>query len=706
MNTRDLLEQCQLRLLNLDSLVDRIRSKSVGNVWSDASPLAPPPSPAESTMPGDTQKRAVSRCHECHGPLTQYHKGFPHGVNVCNLEHYDLCGGGIKEGNDKGGHFWNGCPEGFIAHPDSDKVSDTPFGASEESLSHDSVSESESSNDTVYEPDPGFSAPKEDALQTRSKKTESGKPEESGSISGGSNMDVSAKTPSLDKEDHLLDAEIAEIARLEREAKMIKIKMKKKQAQDDLDRLQRQARGEGARAKFDLDDMHEAVDIIRSQNNEKHSTRNTSLYTGPNMDEIRRDANTRVIVDDLMDDVHRTPALSNARQSGTSRPQFPPQFGKPRLKQNSHTQPQGTGYSIASPVQKSSEQLFKWVTGVDRYGAEYRTLVEATPPPKQAPPPQRKVVVPTEPGWVYDESSGRMYRSVHQPRSQHTVTQAGHGSHSRVVVNDPHYYPDNCRQRSVSTPVRHRREEAQSPDRSYVRRGTSTDNRGREDTHYSTSEDREGKGLSLASHARNLPVEYAKSVTSKNMSFALFVYGAVSELHSSLVGLSSPMERCVLEAKLQHIMNVIHVTCLNASPTEFKPVAWSVGRTYHNLVQSKVDLGRESWSEFNHLYRGSPHAAEMVAAEREHRVALERPPKSEKGVKGDKPGEKVEKSKTQKPLCSTWNDFESEGKCRWESENPGQSCNRSHHCTYCEKKGNSKTYHQERFCKRKLPEDK
>jgi hypothetical protein len=164
------------------------------------------------------------------------------------------------------------------------------------------------------------------------------------------------------------------------------------------------------------------------------------------------------------------------------------------------------------------------------------------------------------------------------------------------------------------------------------------------------------------------------------------------------------MERSVLEAKLQHIMNVVHVTCLNASQSDFKPVAWSVGRTYHNLVQTKVDLGRESWSEFNSLYRGSPHAAEMVAAEREHRVALAKHPKLEKAGTGDKPREKNDKSK--KPLCSTWNDFETEGKCKWESENPGQTCNRSHHCSYCEKKGNSKTYHQERFCKRKHADDK
>ena len=114
-----------------------------------------------------------------------------------------------------------------------------------------------------------------------------------------------------------------------------------------------------------------------------------------------------------------------------------------------------------------------------------------------------------------------------------------------------------------------------------------------------------------------------------------------------------------------------------------------------------MDLGRESWADFNTLYRGSPHAPEMVAAEREHRALLNRPPPA-KLV--ERVGKGAEKSK--KPLCSTWNDSETEGKCKWESSNPGQTCNRSHHCSFCEKKGNPKTNHQERFCQRKLTEDK
>ena len=102
------------------------------------------------------------------------------------------------------------------------------------------------------------------------------------------------------------------------------------------------------------------------------------------------------------------------------------------------------------------------------------------------------------------------------------------------------------------------------------------------------------KATSILTVPGNLPIESAKSTTSKNMSFPKFVYGATSEIHFSLIGCSPPMVKSEMEAKLRHMMNIIHVTFLNASQLDFKPVAWSLGRTYHNLVQAKVESGRES----------------------------------------------------------------------------------------------------------------
>ena len=56
-----------------------------------------------------------------------------------------------------------------------------------------------------------------------------------------------ATKAATDKEDLLLEAELAEIARLEREAKLVAAKLKKQKALEDLLRLNRQADGEGAR---------------------------------------------------------------------------------------------------------------------------------------------------------------------------------------------------------------------------------------------------------------------------------------------------------------------------------------------------------------------------------------------------------------------------------------------------------------------------
>ena len=126
-----------------------------------------------------------------------------------------------------------------------------------------------------------------------------------------------ATKAATDKEDLLLEAELAEIARLEREAKLVAAKLKKQKALEDLERLKRQAEGEGARSKGDFGNLHEAVDSIRTQNFVPHPSRRDNFqYTGPLMDEIRRDPLTHDKVDDLMDCVHGIPAFSNANHGG------------------------------------------------------------------------------------------------------------------------------------------------------------------------------------------------------------------------------------------------------------------------------------------------------------------------------------------------------------------------------------------------------
>ena len=703
LDTLAVLEQCRVRLLSLDDQVERIRSTSVSRQSeSDVTPVVPPPSPA--MMTGDTVKRSEARCHECHGPVANYHKGHPHGVDICNLEHYDLCAGDVVEGKDKGGHFWRGCPDGFAPHPDRENLleninsEEQTFVSPSDNSSLNSSDSSSATNDPTFKPGPGFEAPTGGGVQTRTGGASAiqddllgSKLDHTGGVTPGHQNSLPRAPPSSkskEEKDLLLEAEIAEIDRIERETKLLSIQLRKQKAQDDYDRLRRQALGEGARQKTTQDNLHRAVDGFRAQNSEQQfSGADMSGYRGPTIGQIRKDPSTCTEVNDLMDDVYRAPVFSHVQS----------RLGKPRIKQPSNINPAPTVHQprmFNAPSLPSPDKMFKWVTCVDRHGEEYKTLEEVTPPPRQPVQPRARLVVQTKPGWYYDDQSGRMYRAGHQSRSGHVRTDADNTS-----VHPGQYHHCEDKRRSVSTPVRQSRQNNLSPKRPAVRRRDSSD-RVPHDTYSEHMDEREGKPMSIVCHARTLPVESAKSVTSKNLSFAAFIYGAVRELHSSLTGLASPMDQDTMEAKLQHVMNVVHVTCLNAAVTDFKPVAWTVGRTYHNLVQAKVDLGRESWADFNVLYRGSPHAAEMVAAEREHRALLNRPPPKQ----AEKVGKGGEKAK--KPLCSTWNDSETEGKCKWEIDNPGLACNRSHHCSYCEKKGNPKTFHQERFCKRKLAEDK
>ena len=698
------LQLCSEKLLGLGTRVENLRRlSSSSEVFKDL--IAPPPSPAElstsestlSSMPVD---RVSPRCHECHGPITNYHSRYPHGIGNCPLQHYDLCPGNISEGKDRGGHLWRGCPNGYVPPGPQSLVPDNPEDGSIKSPSDFSYT-SLNSLDQTFAPSREVSPSGHGRPHTRSL----GEGAHLGSLLTESPNNGGSKTPKQKptnlvpsptqtslgtdsvfppqpkghlKEDLLLEAELAELALVEeRLEKLKKVREKKKKLEEDFDRLSRQSHGEGAKKKVEV---HEAVDRMRGENrSERQSRREASNYHGPTMEDIRRDTSTKDEVENLMGEVREIPALSRA--ANTQR------FGQPVLKTPAppvtpqrHRQQRFSSFSPAGKSQhvslgsrsRCSEILYRWETGVDKYGVEYKTLVEVTPEKSKATSIQS--VVPVEDGWVYDPELGRAYR--------------------RTVLSQERYRPS-------STPPRHGRPTLRSPVR-YQRAHSGTDwypSRVSQDRHLQP--EREGKPVTIVDHARQLPLECSRSITSKNVDFSMFMYGAIKEIHSARIGTAPPLESGLLEAKLQHLLNVIHVTCLNMNSTDFKPVAWSVGRTYHYLVQSKVDSGRESWLDFDQLHRGSPHASEMVAAEREHRVALANQLKPSKDVKkGDKKDDK-------KPLCSSWNNSEVEGKCKWETEHPDSKCNRSHHCSYCEKKsGNTRTNHQARFCKRKQDEDK
>ena len=693
LSATETLEKCSLRLEALSGNIDRIRSLSSST--STTVSRAPPPSPASPPQVTMPPKRAAARCHECHGPLTGYHQGYPHGLGVCQLEHYDMCPGGVLE-KDKGGHSWASCPQDYEPPAPFEQDGWNPNMVHD--AGHESDSQASQSSDPDYNPDNlsslapgGGSGP-----ETRSSHNPGGIKDVDGSLpptkppstsipvdvsSAASNF-VNLKINTNDETDVdlLLKAELAILAIAETKERKLKeladIRKRRDETQQNIDRLSRQAQGEGARRK---DTIHSNIDLLRTANQTVARSRvNESGYTGPTIGDIRLDDYTRGQVETMMEHVHSIPSFSNAPHQ---------RHGQPRLKQQtSQTQPSQPAFFAHGGANVGSKSptspVYKWVLMRNQYGEDYKELVQV-PQPKPKSPARPKLVVDTEPGWQYDEQSNRMYR-VQAP--------------AHTILPQQHSFTDS--RREGPTPVRHRAGVVHTPVRERLASGERLP--GIVQLSRQPVEEKEGKiPMSIASHARNMPLDCAKSATSRTMNFAIFMYGAIHELHSSRIGITPPMQRGVLEAKLQHLMNVVHVTCLNASTTDFKPVAWSIGRTYHNLVQSKVDSGCEGWADFDWLHRGSPHAAEMIAAEREHRAALMRKPERPE-IKNHKSDKKDE----EKPACYTWNEYEVEGKCKWEADHPWVKCIRSHHCSFCKKNNPSlRTLHQARFCKQKLGDE-
>jgi hypothetical protein len=52
-------------------------------------------------------------------------------------------------------------------------------------------------------------------------------------------------------------------------------------------------------------------------------------------------------------------------------------------------------------------------------------------------------------------------------------------------------------------------------------------------------------------------------------------------------------------------------------------------------------------------------------------------------------------------LCSSWNNSDTRGKCKWEVENEGRKCNRQHYCSWCKAENNQTNFHQKSFCKKR-----
>ena len=159
---------------------------------------------------------------------------------------------------------------------------------------------------------------------------------------------------------------------------------------------------------------------------------------------------------------------------------------------------------------------------------------------------------------------------------------------------------------------------------------------------------------------------YSSQIKANNMNLALFSYGSIKHLLALMDGTLQQVSNSEFVNRLQHILNVLEISCLGSSMSDFDTHAWKVGREYDSKIVRDIETGHKSWETLGSSIDPTAwaFAKELV------------PPKT-------KPNND-RNTKSQK-ICTTWNTFKDSG-CHYEHNNAGETCVYQHICSKCKKK--------------------
>lgn len=210
-----------------------------------------------------------------------------------------------------------------------------------------------------------------------------------------------------------------------------------------------------------------------------------------------------------------------------------------------------------------------------------------------------------------------------------------------------------------------------------------------------SSEERSGKETGvplLVKRARSCPVSWTDKITSDQMNPIVWSWAYIAELLAARSGQAPDLDTGELEARLQHFLNVMEVTLQTSTKTDYMGDSWKVARLYNTKIQAKLDQGATTWCKMVERWDSSTLPHELMAAQQEL---------APRQVRGK--GRDQDTKQGEAPIrCGTWNTWETKGKCRYESENQGQKCNRLHECTYCKTKKFKPVTHQRLFCEKRI----
>ena len=161
---------------------------------------------------------------------------------------------------------------------------------------------------------------------------------------------------------------------------------------------------------------------------------------------------------------------------------------------------------------------------------------------------------------------------------------------------------------------------------------------------------------------------YSSQIKDTTMNLALFSYGSVKHLLALMDGTLQPVSNKEFVNRLQHILNVLEITCLGSSLNDFESQSWKIGREYNEKIVKDIEMGVKSWETLDRSIDPTAWAFAKELA----------PP-----TKPTKPNDRNTKSQK---LCTTWNTFKESG-CHYEYNNGGENCVYQHICSKCKQKG-------------------
>ena len=221
---------------------------------------------------------------------------------------------------------------------------------------------------------------------------------------------------------------------------------------------------------------------------------------------------------------------------------------------------------------------------------------------------------------------------------------------------------------------------------------------------------KESRVPELVQYARDCPVSWTSKVTTDKLNPILWSWAYISQVLATRTGHAPVLDDGELEARLQHFLSVLEVTLQTTTQSDFCSDSWKVSRLYHSKVQQKIDNGEHTWVQVLHQWGAATLPHELMAAKAEIQLDAVKPkqpvvPAGGREKNTDGKGKSRDLIDPEKLPCNTWNNSETQGKCSWEVDHEGETCNRIHACSWCKFKRFRPTTHQKRFCRKRLEQD-